>query len=227
MKLTYYGQSCFLIETAGHRLLFDPFISHNPLAMDIDINSIEADFILVSHGHGDHIADLVPIANRTGARIITIIEVGAWIKNQGVAADKVEGMNFGSAEFPFGRLSLVPAWHSSSNPDGSYGGNPGGFVIKNEEGAFYYSGDTCLMMDMHLISHYAKPDFAIFPIGGYFTMDYKDALKAAEFVGVERVVGVHYNTFPPIEIDTEEAKRLFNENRKQLLLPAIGTTIEF
>jgi len=224
MQFTFYGHACFSVKIAGKHILFDPFISHNPLAAHVDINTIPADYILLSHGHGDHIADTAAIAARTGAQLIGPAEVIYWFKNQGI--ENVHGMNYGSFDTEFGRVSLVPAWHSSSLPDGSYGGNPGGFVISSAEGNFYYSGDTCLMLDMQLIPHYAALDFAVLPIGGYYTMDARDAIKACEFIRCNKVVGVHYNTFPPITIDTAKAEEMFKLADKELILPAIGTTID-
>jgi len=225
MKFTYYGHASFSVEIAGKTLLFDPFISPNPLASEIDINAIRADYILVSHGHGDHVADVVSIAKRSGAKLIGGVEVVSWLRSQGV--DNSHEMNFGSYDFEFGRLSFVPAAHSSSLPDGSYGGNPGGFVVASNEGNFYYSGDTSLTMEMQLIPHYAHLDFAVLPIGGNYTMDAKDAVVAAQMIHCDRVVGVHYNTFPPISIDIEEAKSLFKMAQKELLLPTIGESLEF
>ena len=122
MNFTYYGHSCFAIETMGKKLLFDPFISGNELARHINIDTIEADYILASHGHGDHVADLVPIAKRTGATVIGAYEVVSWAQKNGV--EKIHPMNFGPHNFEFGKLRFTPATHSSAMPDGSYGGNP-------------------------------------------------------------------------------------------------------
>lgn len=223
MKLTFYGQACFMVELAGKKLLFDPFISDNPLAKDIDIQSIQADYILISHGHGDHIADLITIANNTQAQVIGMLEVTGWIEKQGYS--NVVGMNLGLMNTDFGTVRMVPAAHSSSMPDGSYGGCPAGFVVTTGEGSFYYSGDTCLIMDMQLIPRYGKMDFAIMPIGGHFTMNAADAVIAAEFAQCDKVVGVHYDTWPPIAIDKNEAQKIFTDAGRQLLLPNIGETI--
>jgi len=223
MKFTYYGHSCFAIETGGIKLLFDPFISGNELAKDVDINKIEADFILVSHGHGDHVGDLVSIAKRTGAKVIGAYEVVSWAGAQGV--ENGHPMNFGSARFEFGKLHFLPAAHSSSLPDGSYGGNPGGFLVQSEECSFYYSGDTCVTMDMQLVPRYARLDFAILPVGGNFTMDAEDAVIAADFIQCNKIIGVHFDTFGFIRIDHEAAIRKFNEAGKELILPVIGETI--
>jgi L-ascorbate metabolism protein UlaG (beta-lactamase superfamily) len=224
MKFTYYGHACFGIETAGKKLLFDPFVTGNELAKNIKVDEIEADFILVSHGHGDHVGDLVSIAKRTEATVIGAYEVATWAQKQGVK--NVHPMNFGPFRFEFGKLHFLPAWHSSQLPDGSYGGNPGGFLVHGEEKKFYYSGDTSLMMDMQLVPRYAKLDFAILPIGGNFTMDVDDALIAAEFIKCDKIIGVHFDTFGYIKIDKEEAKKKFKAAGKELILPEIGATIE-
>jgi L-ascorbate metabolism protein UlaG (beta-lactamase superfamily) len=225
MKLTYYGHACFAVIAGEKRLLFDPFITPNPLAEKIDAGKIEADFILASHGHGDHVADLVAIAGRTGATVIAPFEVGSWFEQKGVK--NVQSMNHGgAAKTPFGRVKLTAAVHSSSMPDGSYGGNPCGFVIETSDGNFYYSGDTALTWDMKLIGEQTKLRFAVLPIGDFFTMGIDDAVRAADMAGVNRIVGVHYDTFPPIKLDHEAARKTAQAHGKELLLPAIGETIE-
>jgi len=224
MKYTYYGQSCFLLEAAGKKFLFDPFISHNPLAKDIDISKIEADYILVSHGHGDHIADLVAIANNTNAQVIAIVEVAAWITKQGVK--NVTELNFGKAKFDFGTLRTVWAVHTSGNPDGSYGGNPAGFVLELEGKTVYFAGDTALTLEMKLLADLYNLDYAILPIGGHYTMDVDDAVIASKYLACDKIIGVHYDTFPPITIDKEEALAKFQQENKTLLLPGIGESIE-
>jgi L-ascorbate metabolism protein UlaG (beta-lactamase superfamily) len=224
MKYTYYGQSCFLLEADGKKFLFDPFITHNPLAKHIDIKTIEADYILVSHGHGDHVADLVELANQTNAQVIAMVEVAGWIKQQGVK--NVIDVNFGKSTFDFGDLRTVWATHSSSNPDGSYGGNPAGFVLELEGKSVYFAGDTALTMEMKILADLYNLDYAILPIGGHYTMDIDDAIVATKYLDCGKVIGVHYNTFPPIKIDTEDAVAKFKRENKVLLLPAIGETIE-
>jgi L-ascorbate metabolism protein UlaG (beta-lactamase superfamily) len=225
MKFTYYGHACFSVEVAGQALLFDPFITPNPLAQGIDIGSVVADFILVSHGHGDHVADVVAIAQRTAATVIAPFEVGDWFEKKGVK--NVQAMNHGgAAKMDFGRVKLTAAIHSNSMPDGSYGGNPCGFVIESADGNFYYSGDTALTMDMKLIAQQTALRFAVLPIGDFFTMGIDDAVRAAEFAGTTKIVGVHYDTFPPIKLDRAAAFRAAEAAGKSLLLPAIGETID-
>jgi L-ascorbate metabolism protein UlaG (beta-lactamase superfamily) len=225
MKLTYYGHACFAVEAGGKTLLFDPFITPNPLAASIDINNVAADFILLSHGHGDHVADVEAIAKRTGATVIAPYEVGSWFENKGVPS--VQAMNHGgAAKMPFGRVKLTSAIHSSSMPDGSYGGNPVGFVIESTDGNFYYSGDTALTLDMKLIGEQTKLGFAVLPIGDFFTMGIDDALRAADLLNVNRIVGVHYDTFPPIKLDREVARSAAQGRGKELLLPAIGESVD-
>lgn len=223
MQFTFYGHACFSIASGGKRFLFDPFISGNPLAKDIDVNSIAADYILVSHAHVDHTADLLSIAKRTGAIVIGAWEVTEWVKKHGY--ENVHPMNFGRFSFPFGDVRFVQAAHSSSFADGAYGGSAGGFIVKLEEGCFYYTGDTGLMLDFQLIPNFAKPDFTIMPIGGNFTMDVADAVIAAGYIQCSKIIGVHYDTFGYIVIDKEQAMQQFANAGKELLLPQIGETI--
>jgi L-ascorbate metabolism protein UlaG (beta-lactamase superfamily) len=225
MKFTSYGHACFAVVTGGKTLLFDPFISPNELAKAIDVDAVPADYIFVTHGHADHIADAVRIAKRTGATVIANFEVATWLGAQGVA--NVHAMNHGgSFAFPFGRVKYVNAIHTSSLPDGSYGGQPGGFVVSTkEDGAFYFAGDTALTYDMKLIAEEFALKFAVLPIGDNFTMGAADAAKAAGFVGCDDVVGVHYDTFPPIRIDHDAARVEFAKAGRRLHLPAIGETI--
>ena len=225
MRLTYYGHSCFSVVAGGQTLLFDPFITSNSLASNIDINQIPADFILLSHGHFDHVCDAADIANRTGATVIAPFEVGEWFEKKGVK--NVQAMNHGgAARMPFGRVKLTSAVHSSSMPDGSYGGNACGFVVEAAEGNFYYSGDTALTLDMKLIAEQTRLAFAVLPIGDFFTMGIEDACRAAEFVGVDRFVGVHYDTFSPIKLDRDAALKTAHAAGRELLLPKIGEAIE-
>ena len=225
MHLTYYGHSCFLVEVNGKKLLFDPFITQNELAKHININDIEADYILLSHGHFDHVADAEAIAKSTGATIIANYEVAMWFAGKGIT--KYQPMNTGGKwTFDFGTVKCVSAIHSSAMPDGSYGGSPMGFIIMADEKNFYYSGDTALTLDMQLIPMFAKIDFSVMPIGDNFTMGINDAAEAAKMVRSNTVIGVHYDTFGYIKIDQVKATAIFKKNDIKLLLPAIGETID-
>lgn len=225
MHLTFYGHASFGMDVNGSKLLFDPFISPNPLASNIDILKIEADYILISHGHEDHVADAVAIAKRTGAEIISNFEIVNWFGARGVKNG--HGMNLGgSALFPFGKVKSVIAIHSSAMPDGANGGNPGGFVLDFGDLCIYYAGDTALTYDMKLIAETFDINHAILPIGDNFTMGVDDAIQAATFVKCKSVIGMHYNTFPAVEIDIEEAKAKFESADMHLTLLEIGETIE-
>jgi L-ascorbate metabolism protein UlaG (beta-lactamase superfamily) len=226
MKTTFYGQACLGVEVAGKNLLFDPFIRPNPLAKAVDVESIPADYILVTHGHLDHIADAVEIAKRTDALVIANFEVSDWLEGQGVK--RVHGLNHGgAANFDFGRVKLVNAVHSSGLPDGTYGGNPGGFVIESAEGNFYHSGDTALTMDMQLIGEAARLRFAALCIGDNYTMGVRDAIRAADFIRCDEILGIHYDTFPPIKIDHADAVKQFAAAGKKLYLLPIGDSHDF
>lgn len=225
MKLTYFGHSCFLVETSGKKILFDPFITPNGLAKHIDVNSIECDFIAITHGHFDHIADTVAIAKRTNAAVICAYEIYEWLQKQGITNLRPANTG-GKWSLDFGTIKCVSAVHSSCLPDGTYGANPMGFVLNTTEGDFYYSGDTALTMDMQLIPRWAKLKFAVLPIGDIFTMDIDDAIMAAEFVQCNKVIGVHYDTFDPIKINHDEAIAKFAKAGKELILVNIGDTIE-
>jgi L-ascorbate metabolism protein UlaG (beta-lactamase superfamily) len=225
MKITYYGHACFSVEIQKKHLLFDPFISSNPLASHINVDAVPADFILITHGHGDHLEDAPVVALRTGAPIITNVETGGWLGKKGLK--EVSQMNHGGEkDLGVARVKFVNAIHSSSLPDGTYGGNPGGFVVESSEGSFYYSGDTALTYDMKLLGEFHKLDWAALCIGGNFTMGVEDAIRAASFAGVNQVLGVHYDTFPPIRIDHAAAVEKFRKEGKTLHLPKIGNAIE-
>jgi len=226
MKLTYYGHSCFSVVAGGKTLLFDPFITLNDLANTVvEVDTVWADYILLSHGHQDHIADCVRIATRTGAKTICNVEIESWLYKQGVT--NVHPMSIGG-KWNFGDLAVkcTVAHHSSGLPDDSYGGNPMGFIVSSQEGNFYYSGDTGLTLDMQLIPRWAKLNFAVLPIGDNFTMDAADAVACAGMIECKTVVGVHYDTFGYIKIDKDRANKIFADAGVELKLVAIGESIE-
>lgn len=217
MKATYYGHGCFSITIGNSTYLIDPFISPNELAKDIDINKIKADYILLTHGHEDHCADVEEIYKNTKATLIANFEVNNWFAAKGV--ENGVGMNIGGGyKTEDCAIKMVSAAHSSSMPDGSYGGLAGGFVLVFQEDevdkVLYFAGDTGLHKDMELIQEeFGFIDFAFLPIGDVFTMGINDAVEAAYMINADSVIPMHYNTFPPIEVDLEEAKREFEEFR--------------
>ncbi|MCG2431300.1 metal-dependent hydrolase [Aequorivita xiaoshiensis] len=225
MKITYYGHNSLALEIKGQHILVDPFISGNELAKDkVDVDSLKADYILLTHAHQDHILDAANIARRTGAIIVSNFEIATYYEKKGI---EVHPMNHGGSwKFDFGNVKYVTAIHTSSFPDGSYGGQPGGFVIEGEHKNIYIAGDTALTMDMKLIPLRTKLDLAILPIGDNFTMGIDDAIIASDFVQCDKVLGVHYDTFGYIEIDHEEAKRKFYDANKDLMLFEIGESID-
>ncbi len=224
MELTYYGHSCIGIQTGDAHLLFDPFISGNSLAKAIDIEKIPATHVLLSHGHDDHVADAEAILKRTGAMLVSNAEICSWYTAKGIK--HTNPMNIGGeADLGSFRVRLTVAQHSSTMPDGASGGDPCGFVILTGEGNIHHAGDTGLMLDMQLLKRHSLR-FACLPIGDNYTMGYNDAVEAARYMGVNTVVGMHYNTFPAITIDIDDAKAAFAAANIILLLPAIGETIE-
>ncbi|QFZ55787.1 metal-dependent hydrolase [Oceanihabitans sp. IOP_32] len=224
MKITFYGHACLGIQIDDIHILVDPFISGNPKAEKIDIETLKADYILITHAHQDHILDVEAIAKRTDAVIISNFEIVTHFGNLGIEGHP---MNHGGTwDFEFGSVKYVNAIHTSSFPDGSYGGQPGGFVIEGERKNIYIAGDTALTFDMKLIPLHTKLDLAILPIGDNFTMGINDAILASDFVECDKILGCHFDTFGYIEIDHEEAKRKFFESGKDLMLLEIGEHLE-
>ncbi|WP_298238369.1 metal-dependent hydrolase [uncultured Algibacter sp.] len=224
MKITFYGHASLGIQIGDIKLLVDPFISANPKATAIDIDTLEADYILITHAHQDHIVDVEAIAKRTGAVVISNFEIVSHYEKLGIEGHP---MNHGGKwDFEFGTVKYVNAIHTSSFPDGSYGGQPGGFVIEGEHKNIYIAGDTALTFDMKLIPLQTKLDLAILPIGDNFTMGIEDAILASDFVACDKVLGYHFDTFGYIEIDHKAAKQKFFEKEKDLMLLEIGDYIE-
>lgn len=198
LTYTFHGHACFTLASDDATLLFDPFLTGNPAAK-VTADDLAADYILLSHGHYDHIPDTVSIAQRTGATVIGTLELATWMNNQGVA--QIHGMQpGGSFRFPFGRVKLTIAHHGSMLPDGSYGGLAVGFLADIGGQRVYYTGDTALFMDMQLYGEEGV-DVLILPIGDNFTMGPEDALRCVRFVQPKRVIPLHYDTWPPIVQD--------------------------
>jgi len=225
MKITYLGHASFSIEAHGKTLIVDPFITDNELAKKIDVKKLEADYIILTHAHGDHIADVEVIAKNTGAKVISNYEIVNYFGKKGIDGHP---MNHGGTwQFDFGKLHMVNAVHSSSFPDGSYGGNPAGFVLETAHHKVYIAGDTALTFDMKLIPQViGELDIAILPIGDNFTMGIDSAIKASDFIDCKRIIGCHYDTFGYIKIDHKKAISEFARSNKELILLKIGGNIK-
>ena len=224
MKITFYGHASLGIQIRDVNILVDPFISPNEKASHIDISTLKADYILITHAHQDHIVDVEAVAKRAGAIVISNFEI---VNHFGKLGIEGHPMNHGGKwNFEFGTVKYVNAIHTSSFPDGTYGGQPGGFVIEGEHKNIYIAGDTALTLDMKLIPLQTKLDLAILPIGDNFTMGIDDAILASDFIECDKVLGYHFDTFGYIEIDHQVAKRKFFEKEKDLMLLEIGDSIE-
>jgi L-ascorbate metabolism protein UlaG (beta-lactamase superfamily) len=226
MKLRFLGHASIWLEINGSKVLIDPFITQNDMAQHINIDELDVDFIFLTHGHEDHVADVERIVKRTGAQLVANFEICQWYEKRGYA--NYHPMNTGGTKLfdKLGKVKVVNAVHSSTMPDGSSGGHPNGYLFTTSEGNFYVAGDTALTMDMKLIPLWAAVDFAILPIGDNFTMGMEDAVLAAQFVETKRVVGIHYDTFGYIKIDKEKAKNVFSQHNIELILLEIGEMVE-
>lgn len=224
MNITFYGHACFGIEVNGKHIVVDPFISGNPKAAHIAIEDIKADYILVTHAHQDHVLDVEAIAENTGAKVISNYEIVNHFIAMGLKGHHLNhGGTFICDAF---KAKYVNAVHTSSFSDGSYGGQPGGFVITSASTSVYVAGDTSVHFDMKLIPMFSRLNLAILPIGDTFTMGVDEAIIASDFIQCNRIIGCHFNTFPPIEINIESVKKKFADKDKELLLLAIGEKIK-
>jgi L-ascorbate metabolism protein UlaG (beta-lactamase superfamily) len=226
MKATYYGHSTIGIRGDDIDVLFDPFITPNKKAKGINIDTLKPDYIFLSHAHEDHVADMAAIQKNSDAEVICIVETGAWVERQGVSSDKITAMNLGgSLKTSFGSAKIVYALHTNATPDGDYGGLPVGYILKSGTKKIYFAGDTALTVEMQLLAE-EELDWAFLPIGGFYTMDVEDAVRAAKMINCKNIIGIHYNTFPPIAIDEEEAIKKFASAGINLHLLKIGESIE-
>ena len=220
MTIQFLGHASLLLTIDEIKILIDPFISANPKASHIVLEDIKADYILLTHAHQDHILDTEVIAKRSGATIVSNFEIVSHYQKMGLNGHPMN--HGGSWEFDFGTVKYVNAIHTSSFPDGTYGGQPGGFIIKAAQKTIYIAGDTALTYDMKLIPLQFKLDLAILPIGDNFTMGVEDALIASDFLKCDKILGYHFDTFGYIEIDHKKSIKTFFEKDKDLILLAIG-----
>ena len=224
IKITFLGHACLQLEINDFKIIVDPFISGNPKASNININKLEADYILITHAHQDHLLDAESILQNTNATVVSNWEIATYYGNKGF---QNHPMNHGGCwQFDFGKVTYTTAVHSSSFPDGTYGGQPGGFIIQSNYKTIYIAGDTALTMDMQLIPKKVNLDLAILPIGDNFTMGIEDAIIASDFLACDKVLGVHYDTFGYIEINHQEAIKKFFDKNKDLMLLDIGSFVE-
>jgi L-ascorbate metabolism protein UlaG (beta-lactamase superfamily) len=196
--LTWLGHSAFRLDTSGgKRIYVDPFLNGNPKCPEDEREPERADIVAVTHGHGDHVGDTVDIAKKHGSTVVAIVELSGWLGKQGIDDDKLPGPNKGGTVDVDGvKFTVVNAFHTGSAPDGSYGGEPSGFVVTTEDGRrIYFAGDTCVFGDMQLIGRIYEPDIAVIPIGDHYTMGPKEASVAVDLLGVKRVVPCHWGTF--------------------------------
>jgi len=224
MKITYLGHASLGIEINGKHLIVDPFISANELAKHININELQADYILLTHAHQDHVLDVDVLAQRTGAPVICNAEMSYYYGAKGFTA---MGMNTGGKlEVDGIVIKSTIAFHSSSFADGSYGGNPNGYIVEANDKRIYIAGDTSLTQEMKLIPEtIGKLDLVVLPVGDHFTMGIEDAAFASDFVQCNKVLGYHFDTFPPIKIDHQKAKNYFSSEGKELILLEIGRSL--
>lgn len=222
MKAIYYGHSTVALQLSDCSVLFDPYITPNPKAAHIDVLSLTPDYIVLSHAHDDHVADLVTIQQASKAKVMAVVETAMWVGRQDIPASDIIPFNFGgTVQTDFGSIKMVYALHTNCAPDGQYAGVPAGYVLQSGGKKIYFAGDTALTMEMKLLEHVGL-DWAFLPIGGHFTMDVDDAIIASKFINCTNIIGIHYNTFPPISIDTEAAKRKFSAAGLTLHLLEIG-----
>ena len=224
MQITFYGHNSFLFKSDAD-ILVDPFISSNPKAQHVLMEDIKVDYVLITHGHADHLADLDKILSHNDAKIITMVEVASWLAKNGHS--RSHSLNFGGI-YEFSKetsAKYVQAVHSSSMPDGSYGGHPGSFILKTDDKTIFIAGDTALHSDLKLFGTLNNIDLAILPIGGNYTMNAEDAVHAAKFLNCSQIIGCHFDSFPEIKIDHKSAISLFKSHQLDLKLMKVGDSI--
>jgi len=219
MKLTYLGHSAFEFKINNFKILTDPFLIKSP---NYDISGVSD--IFVTHAHSDHLGSAIDISKKTGAKITAVFELANYCASKGV---NINGINLGGwINYSWGKISAVPAFHSSITPEGSYGGCPCGFIFNIENKIIYFAGDTCLNSEMKTIGEFYKPDIALLPIGGFYTMDIEQAVKASEWLEASIIIPMHYNTFDSIKIDISDFEQEIRNLNKVPMVLKIGQSIE-
>ncbi|NOX87701.1 MAG: metal-dependent hydrolase [Calditrichaeota bacterium] len=223
-KLTYLSHSAWMIESGKYKIVIDPFLEGNPKA-SLKASDVKADYIIITHAHGDHFGDAIPIAKASGGTIISNFEIINYCNGQGANGHPLH--IGGGRDFPFGRVKLTPAWHGSSFPDGSYGGTPAGVVLSLEGKNIYHTGDTGLFSDMRLIGEMTPIDIFLVNIGDNFTMGIDDAVKAVEFVKPKLTIPMHYKTFDVIDVDPQEFADKVKAKGFDVKVLGVGESLEF
>ena len=216
VQITWLGHAAFRMRSAGETFYFDPFLTSNPKCPEAEKTPSQADVILLSHGHMDHIGDAAPLAQRTGANVVAMVELAGYLGRKGVPAGNIRAMNKGgTVEVAGAKVTMVHALHSSSVEEGGqtvYLGEPAGYIVKFQEGlTIYFAGDTDVFSDMRLIAEIYRPDVAILPIGDFYTMGPLQAAHACRLLGVKTVIPMHYGTFPVLTGTPAELKRFLGE----------------
>ena len=223
IKINYIGHSAFFIKSKNSGVLIDPFLTGNPKAV-CNFKKEDITHIFVTHGHGDHLGDAIPISKATKAPVCAIFELANYCLQKGAVAS---GVNIGGKlEFPFGSARFLPAFHSSSTPDGVYAGMPAAVLLDVDGVKVYHAGDTCLNSEMKTVGEVYKPDIALLPVGSCYTMDVDDAVIAAKWLGVKRVIPMHYNTFDAISVDVAKMKQAFESQGVGCIVLNFGESVE-
>ena len=219
MQITYLGHSAFEIKTNGHKILVDPFLVLSP---NYDISGVTD--IFVTHGHGDHLGSAIEISQKTGSKITAVFELANYCDSQGAI---VNGINLGGwIEYDWGKVIAVPAFHSSSTPEGNYAGCPCGYIFAIEGKAIYHAGDTCLNSDMKVYGDLYQPQIVMLPVGGHYTMDIEQAVMAAQWLNASEVIPMHYNTFEAIKVDIDDFERQIRGKGKVPVVLNVGQIYE-
>jgi L-ascorbate metabolism protein UlaG (beta-lactamase superfamily) len=230
MRIDYIGHSTFMLAEGDARVLLDPFLAPSNRSTQVTAEDVDPTHILVTHGHFDHIGSAVDVAKRTGAHCVAITELAGWLVQQGIAEDHVKNPNLGgTVEYDWGRVKLVPAWHTNTNPDGGAVGTAAGLMVTIGDRTVWHLGDTALFSDMRMIAERHSPDVALVPIGGHFTMDRHDAAYACGLIGVPTAIPCHYNTFALIETDPQAFKADVEgapDSRTEVVILAPGETYD-